>query len=143
MTHLSFRYRYDGTPQNILDDFGRLEVQVSTACFSGTGGFWVQWQDVKEFGESLHTYPISADRPLSAQWGYNMQEEDDLILKVEIKPANARGDLRVGVEIADDHNQSDRVRTSFTTNYPDLVAFQSQIAQLMAGEIDEAVLSGR
>jgi len=91
----------------------------------------------------LHTYPISADRPLSAQWGYDMQEEDDLILKVEIIPANARGDLRVGVEIADEHNQTDRVRTSFTTNYPDLVAFQHQIAQLMAGEIDEAVLSGR
>ena len=140
---LTFRYRYDGTPQNILDDFGRLDVRVSTACFSGTGGFWVQWQDVKEFGASLGTYPISADAPLAAQWGYNMQEGDDLILKVEIAPANASGDLKVAVEIADDNNRSNRVRTSFTTNYPDLLSFQSQIAQLMTGEIDEAVLSGR
>ncbi|MEI4508219.1 hypothetical protein WBQ88_12810 [Sphingopyxis sp. CCNWLW253] len=143
MAHLSFRYRYDGTPQNILDDFGRLEMRVSTDGFSGAGGFWVQWQDVKEFGESLGTYPISADAPLSAQWGYNMQEEDDLILKVEIAAANARGDLRVGVEIADENNQPDRVRTSFNTNYTDLVSFRSELAQLMSGEIDEAVLTGR
>jgi hypothetical protein len=47
------------------------------------GGFWVQWQDVKEFGESLSTYPIEPDAPLKAQWGYEMQEDDDLILSVE------------------------------------------------------------
>ena len=138
MSELAFRYRFDDD-----DDFGRLYVTVTTDKFSGRGGFWVQWRDVREFGESLSTYPIKADAPLSASWGYEMQEGDDLVVSLEIAPANATGDLRVRVELADEDERSERVRTSFVTNYPDLEQFRIAIGALMDRETDEAVLAGR
>ena len=138
MSKLAFRYRFDDA-----DDFGWLDVAVTTAKFAGRGGFWVQWQDVREFGEKLSTYPIMPDAPLTASWGYEMQEGDDLIVSVEIAPANATGDLRVRVELADYTEQSERIKTSFVTNYPDLEQFRAAIASLMDRKADEAVLSGR
>lgn len=138
MSKLALRYRFDDA-----DDFGWLDIAVTTEKFSGRGGFWVQWQDVREFGEKLSTYPIKPDAPLSAAWGYGMQEGHDLVVSVEIAPANATGDLRVRVELADYTEQSERVRASFVTNYPDLEQFGIAIASLMDRKSDEAVLSGR
>lgn len=138
MSKLVFRYRYDDT-----DDFGWLDVAVTSASFSGQGGFWVQWQDVKEFGEKLSTYPIKPEAPLAASWGYEMQEGEDLVVSVEIAPANQRGDLRVKVELADYTERSERLRTSFVTNYPDLDAFRLALAELMDRKAEEAVLVGR
>lgn len=106
MSKLTLRYRYDPSffdPKRLADDFGRLSIDVETDRFSGKGGFWVQWQDVKEFGEALSTFPITPDHPIVAQWGYEMQNGDDLILRLEIAPANTRGDLAVRFEIADEH----------------------------------------
>jgi hypothetical protein len=146
MARLTLTYRYDGTPKLILDDFGRLSMSVDTEHFAGRGGFWVQWQDVREFGERLKTYPIQASSPIAAQWGYEMQEGDDLILRIEVAPANATGDLRVSVEIADDthdYGPRERVRCSFLTNYPQVEGFSSAIAQLMDGDRSEAILEGR
>jgi hypothetical protein len=149
MSHLTIGYRYDASffdPKLERDDLGRLSVAVATECVSGRGGFWVQWQDVREFGERLADYPLSPEAPVVGQWGYEMQEGEDLILRIEITPANKTGDLLVRVEIADDlHDPGprDRVRSSFLTNYPQLESFRSDIAKLMDGEISEAVLTGR
>jgi len=75
-----------------------------------------------------------------------MQEGEDLILRIEIAPANSTGDLRVFVEVADDtddHGPRARIRCSFLTNYPQIDRFSSEIAQLMDGETSEAILEGR
>ena len=146
MSQLALRYEYDASFFNqklTRDDFGRLSISVNTDRFSGRGGFWVQWQDVKEFGEALTVFPIKVGEPISTQWGYNMQEGEDLILRIEIAPANGRGDLKVQFEIADEFETRERVRGSFLTNYPDLDAFRLAIATLMNNEADEAVLTGR
>lgn len=144
MSKLAFRYQYD--PSNIdralVDAFGYLEVVVETSDFSGRGGFWVQWKDVIEFGEALAAYPITDDSPIVGQWGYEMQQGDDLILRIEVKPANLRGDLAVLYEVADMHEAGNRVRGSFLTNYPQLAEFRAAIIELMDREIDEAVLTG-
>ncbi len=146
MSKLTLRYQYDSSfadPKRPTDDFGRLSVIVETDRFSGKGGFWVQWQDVREFGEALRVYPISAEHPVTAQWGFDMQEGNDLILRFEIAPANVHGDLVVRFEVADDYAPENRVRGSFLTNYPDLDAFRIDIARLMNGESAEAVLNGQ
>jgi hypothetical protein len=146
MSKLTLRYRYDASffdPKQPRDDFGRLSVDVETECFSGRGGFWVQWQDVKNFGEALGVFPITADRPVTAQWGFDMQEGEDLIVRLEVAPANKRGDLAVRFEVADEHDPSCRTRGWFTTNYPDLDAFRASLARLMNREAEEAVLTGR
>lgn len=146
MSKLILRYRYDASffdPKRLTDDFGRLSLDVETDRFSGKGGFWVQWQDVKEFGEALSVFPITTDHPVVAQWGYGMQEGEDLILRLEIAPANKRGDLAIRFEIADEHARDCRTRGCFTTNYPDLDAFRASIARLMDREAEEAILIGR
>jgi len=146
MSKLTLRYQYDTSffdPNQPTDDFGRLSVAVETERFSGKGGFWVQWQDVKEFGEALSPFPIAADKPIVAQWGFGVLEDDDLILHLEVVPANKRGDLAVRFEIADDLEPNNRVRGSFVTNYPDLEVFRLTIARLMDGEEEDAFLTGR
>jgi hypothetical protein len=107
MSKLALRYRFDDT-----DDFGRLDVVVTTDKFSGRGGFWVPWQDVTEFGDKLSTYPIEADAPLSVACGYEMHEGDDLIVSIQIAPANSTGDLRVRVELADERNDASNARST-------------------------------
>jgi hypothetical protein len=146
MSKLILRYEYDSSffdPKKPRDDFGWLTVQVQTDRFSGDGGFWVQWQDVKEFGEALNVFPILAERPIAVQWGFDMQEGDDLRLKIEIAPANNRGDLKVRFVVADYHEPCNRTGGYFTTNYPDLDAFRTGIARLMEREAGEATLHGR
>jgi hypothetical protein len=49
-TSLTFGYQFSGDPS---DNFGWLNVDAVDDHFSGKGGFWVQWQDVKELGEAL------------------------------------------------------------------------------------------
>jgi hypothetical protein len=148
MSSLILQYEYDASffnskPNQIRDDFGRLSIAVEADRFSGKGGFWVQWQEVREFGEALDAYPIREDHPVIVQWGFNMQEGDDLILRLEITPADKRGNLAVLFEIADDYAPRHRVRGSFLTNYSDLAAFRVGIEQLMNCEVDKAILSGQ
>jgi hypothetical protein len=146
MSKLILRYEPDPgffDPKLSRDDFGRLSVAVETDHFSGKGGFWVQWQDVSEFCEALRTFPIPEDKPIIMQFGYDKQEGDDLIIRFEIAPADRRGNLAVLFEVADDYKPRDRVRGCFVTNYPDLDAFRTGIAQLMNNEAEEAILTGR
>jgi hypothetical protein len=79
MSKLSLQYQYDSSffnlkPNHVLDNFGRLSVAAETGHFSGKGGFSVQWQDAKEFGEALETYPIREDHPVIVQWGFDMSK---------------------------------------------------------------------
>lgn len=145
MNQLSLRYEHDASySESSLerDDFGRLSVTVETDQFSGRGGFWVQWQDVIEFGQSLSIYPVKIDEPLMAQWGYDDQRADNLIIRIKIAPKNSLGELVADIEIADENERWKRVRTSFRTGYPALEMFQRDIARLMAGEAEVAVLIG-
>ena len=146
MSKLTLQYQYDSSfldPQQVMDDFGRLSVTVETDRFSGGGGFWVQWQDVREFGDALSVFSIAADKPIVAQWGFDMQEGNDLILRLKVAPANRRGDLVVRFEVADDYKPENRVRGYFLTNYPQLEVFHHDIARLMDGEVNEAILLGQ
>ena len=145
MSKLTVAYKHDRSffdPKMARDDFGWLSVAVETDTFSGKGGFWVQWQDLKEFGEALGSFPISEDNPIAAQWGFDMQEGDDLILRLEVAPADKRGNLAVRFEIADYVEPRNRARGVFLTNYPDLDVFRVGIARLIEGEIEKAVLNG-
>lgn len=137
MSSLTVTYEH-----SLDDDFGRLRLALETRDFTGRGGFWVQWQDVEEFAESLSVYPLPSANPPRAQWGFEKLEGDDLIIGLELKPADTRGTLLVSVELADDFEPRRRVRSDFTTHYPQLEAFQQALMKLMRREAQEAVLSG-
>ncbi|RZF59030.1 hypothetical protein EWE75_24050 [Sphingomonas populi] len=146
MSKLTLSYRFDASFFDMSltrDDFGYLSVHVETDRISAKGGFWVQWQDVKEFGEALGLFPIGENQPVVAQWGFDMQEGDDLKLRLEVVPADKRGNLFLKFEVADDDEPEDRARGRFLMNYPDVDAFRREIARLMKNEVEEAVLNGR
>jgi hypothetical protein len=130
-------------PHQIRDDFGRLSVCVEGDRFSGRGGFWVQWQDAKAFGEALEAYPIPKEHPVIGQWGFGMPEGDDLILCLEIAPAGKLGSVKVCFEIADDYEPRNRVCGSFLTNYSNLPSFRVGIKKLMNHEVETAILNGQ
>ncbi len=137
MNHLTLTYRFDAG-----DDDGWLGVEVKSENFSGRGGFWVQWQEVEEFGQSLRAYPITSDAPIVREWGYEQCEGDALVIGIKVAAANLTGELNVSVEVANNHETAERVRTSFLTHYPQLEAFSAGIASLMARASKEAVLLG-
>ena len=125
-------------PMMILVDFDlpwRRRISLDGAA-SG------QWQDVEEFADTLSTYPLSADHPPTAQWGFNNHEGDDLIIRLEVKPIDRRGTLSVSVEIADDFEPRRRVRAAFNTHYPQVEKFREGLVGVMRREVAEAVLSG-
>lgn len=145
MNRLILKYRHDKSyfdKSLDRDDFGRLTLRVETEAFAGEGGFWVQWQDVVEFGQSMNAFPIQPDNPIVRQWGYEMQEGDDVIIRISIGPKNTTGDLLVSVVVADDHDQSQRLTVSFRSGYPALDTFREDIARMMKREITQAVLKG-
>ncbi len=141
MSRLAIRYEYDRTPP--IEDFGWLSAAVQTERYSGSGGFWVQWQDVVEFADKLRQYPIAPDAPVRAQWGFEMQEGTDLILSIEVAAANKLGDLVVRIEMADHLRPEERLRTSFITGYAEVASFASALSGVMAKSVDEAVLGGK
>ena len=145
MNKLALRYKYDPSyfdDKLATDDFGWLSVFVEAGKFKGEGGFWVQWQDVVEFGESLDRYPMAQGSAISIQWGYDKQEGDDLIVRLQISPSGSRGELTASVEIADYDDNSQRLITSYRTTYAAVDLFRGDIAKLMKREIEEAVLFG-
>lgn len=146
MSQFTLRYRHDPSffdSSQDRDDFGRLFARVQTERFSGEGAFWVQWQDVLEFGDSLSRFPIAEDQPIIGQWGYDMQGGDDVILRFEFVPADSRGNVCFRFEIADDNEPYCRVRGYFLTNYPDIDAFRLELAGVMRGELEIATLNGQ
>lgn len=146
MAILLLNYRFDESffdKELDRDDFGRLSLKFETENFTGSGGYWVQWQDVVEFGERLGAYPISDGPPVIAQWGYEMQQGDDVIIRIAVSPKNKNGNLLVSVVIADDHDQSQRLYGSFVTDYAAIESFRLDIARLMVDGVHEAVLYGQ
>lgn len=145
MDKLVLSYRYDPSYFDKAldrDDFGRLSLRVETKHFTGEGSFWVQWQDVVEYGQSLDVYPIEANNPVVTQWGYGMQEGEDLIIRISIGAKDLAGDLLVSVVVADDNEPSQRLSASFRSGYSALDMFKRDIARMMNREIPEAVLHG-
>lgn len=145
MSKLTLRYRYDTSffdPKEMRDDFSWLAMEVEADRSLINGGFWVQWQDLKEFGEALNAVPVAAERPIVAQWGFGMQEGDDLRLRIEITPAFQHSDLSVRFEVADYEKPHHRLRGCFSASYSELATFRTAIARLMDGEADQAMLTG-
>ena len=139
MAGLTLRYAFSRDD----DDFGWLELDVRTGHFSGRAGFWVQWQDIVEFGEDLPSYPMPYGTRFDRSWGYREEEIETIVLAIGIEPADKRGNLTVDATVADHIEPRQRVSALFTTNYPDLDRFRDEIARMMRREAEEAVLTGR
>lgn len=133
---LEYEFSRDG------DDFGWLNARVETPDFGGRNGMWVQWQDVKEFGESLAAYPIGRDKPVVGQWGFGDDGRWEIVTRISIAPAGETGALIVELLLANYYDPFFRCQTRFKTDYPALDRFRREIESMMRREAKTAVLSG-
>lgn len=139
---LTLRYEFSSDAD---DDFGWLAVSVQTDAFTGRGGFWVQWQDVREMAPKLDSYPFSSANPFVEEWGQCNGDGSnyEVIVGISILPANKTGDLDVIVRIADHYDTRRQCQAVFQTNYPAVANFASELMAVMDRQRDEAVLLGR
>ena len=142
MNIIKLRYRYDGTPIVTYDDFGWLEIQVLAESYSGVGGYWVQWQDVVDFNESLTAYPIDENDPPSGDWGFVKHNVYHRLMWIEISHADKLDEPQVSVELSTKEKPLNRLRASFPISYQNLQSFQSELRLLMDRKINEACLYG-
>lgn len=138
MNSLSLRFEPD--PE---DTVGRLFLHVGAGSFKGAGFHWAQPSDLDAFATALSAFPIPAQQPAVLQLGYNDCEGDDLILGVEITPADGSGHLRVRVEVADMYEQRDRLRVSFQTTYSEVDIFRSSLEHVARKGEGKATLLAR
>lgn len=139
---LTLRYEFSSHPD---DDFGWLSVTVRTDAFTGRGGFWVQWQNVRAMASKLNTYPFSPENPFVEEWGQCDSDGSnyEVIVGISILPVNKTGDLDVIVRIADHHDTRRQCQAVFRTNYSYTANFAVELEALMDRQRDEAVLLGR
>lgn len=139
---LTLHYEFNCDPD---DDFGWLAVSVQTDLFTGRGGFWVQWQDVKEMAPKLEAYPFSFANPFVEEWGQSNSDGSnyEVIVGISILPANKTGDLDVIVRIADHHDTRRQCQAVFQTSYSNTANFAVELKALMNRQRDLAVLLGR
>jgi len=126
------------------DDFGWLQAKVQTPPVSGTLGFWVQWQDVAEWGEALFHYPIPRDSPVIVDWGLSESDGTNYqpVVKVAIVAVDAVGHLDVEVHLSDRADRRRQCQAVFRTTYAELARFGAEIGAMMGRTSDEAVLTG-
>lgn len=134
MSKLTFEY--EGADD---DGFGWLSVAVETPLFKGTGGFWVQWQDLADLALALTRYPITTEQPVEARWGF---QNEPTMVALRIVPANARGGLEVLADVTDYGDKRLHCGATFETNYPDLDRFRVELEAMLKGSADAAVLAG-
>ena len=139
---LTLRYEFNSDPE---DDFGWLAMSVETDAFAGRGGFWVQWQDVKEVAPKLDAYPLPSANPFAEEWGQCEFDGSnyEVIVGFSILPANKTGDLDVIVKITDHFDTRRKCQAVFRTNYPEVASFAAELKELMDRQRDDAVLIGR
>jgi hypothetical protein len=123
-------------------DTNKLTIEVQTHPFSGSGWSWTDRASLEAFAAQLRLYPIQSEQPALFTMGYNQLEGDDLIGRIEIGPADPRGNLFVRVEVADPDVRWRRVRAEFRTHYPDLERFVARVAAMLDGGRETATLHG-
>ncbi|MEM9086152.1 MAG: hypothetical protein AAGB23_09550 [Pseudomonadota bacterium] len=118
-------------------------MSLQSGSFSGKSGFWVQWQDLLEFGDQLPSSPARLSERISCDWGFDTLEKDDLVLSLSIEEIGGLGELSVSVELADHNAPFNRLRASFRATYASLDLFKRDLLKHIAHEGEAAELVGR
>lgn len=124
------------------DDFGLLSASVETPDFSGNNRAYVQWQDLLDLEADLARFPISANDPVLAEWGFGEQRVDVPVTRLSIAPAGPAGDLLAEITLANWDHPERNLRTTFRTDYPALARFREAIGTMIRDRSTNAVLAG-
>jgi hypothetical protein len=137
---LTLKYEHNSDPN---DDFGWLAMSVATEMMQGEGGMWVQWQDVKEFAESLDVFPLSDGEFRELDRGYGQQNDYHSVVKVRIEPKNVKGDLVVTARLSDSDDPEQHLQTKFVCHYASVSLFRDALLAVVDRTRDKAILEGR
>lgn len=135
--NLTLAYEFTNDPN---DDFGWLAASVEADGFRARNGFWVQWQDVVEFASHLAPYPLPADGPVKAEWGFDENGEYTRVTLISLSQTSATGRVSVSVDLADYDEPRRRCQVVFDTTYASLSTFRQDLEDLMARKKETAVL---
>jgi len=144
------------TVRYIPDDqyIGELKVTVDSRGYCGTGVAWFDKEDLKQrFVTALRAYPLSAASLPSIESGYLSKTYpktlDQCHVRISVRPYNTQGLLLVQTDLATEFGDTpdgdcqQTITTRFLTEYALLGAFALDLAQLLDGKRDYAVLTGR
>src|SRR5688572_26860303 len=136
MSELEFRFQ----PED--EWHGKLVAKVSAAAFAGEGGAWFNTDTLRRFAETLSEFPLRQEAPPSIASGFWNAESDALEqvhLAVSFEPHNARGAVRVTVQVATEayHSEAEDLACSatirFLVTYGDLARFTPEFLDLVEG----------
>lgn len=127
--------------------YGELTATVASDGFAGMGSAWIDHATLLAFADRLSEYPLKDSPPLSISGRHLSLAEEDPSLSFTLTPHDARGGIRVWVELAAyarhpaPHMPDSRVRTGFVVSYTDLERFQRGLRRLVKGNAEEALLT--
>jgi hypothetical protein len=132
---------------------GQLDAVVVSGVFSGRGLAWFDRQSLKEkFVGELRAFPLDQNNPPMIESGFWSKENPGTLkqchLRIAIRPHDVRGTLLVQIDLATeswgspDIDQQQTVTARFVTEYALLDRFASQLAEVLDGNRETAVLSG-
>ena len=124
------------------DDFGWLEANIVTSKVSANAGFWVQWQDIQEFGEALPTDKKRLTSSLAVDWGSTDAGIYTPHIAISLSPKGDLGEILVAVELSDFHEPTSLARATFRATYSAIEIFKEDIVRLLACQADKAELLG-
>jgi hypothetical protein len=131
---------------------GRLSAVVKSGAFAGEGSAWFTPDQIKAFIATLRAVPFAPGSPPKIEGGFWSKETPGILdqchLGIAIAPHGSLGALLVRVELASPaHDTPDRdlqhiVVVRFLTEYAAIARFANQLARVLNGAPEEAVLEG-
>lgn len=141
MRELSFRFERE-------DEWhGKLIGVVQAHGFAGEGGAWFNSEDLRRFGKEASAYPLRDRTFIVGGFGVSDAGPEQVHLCVSLEPHNAKGAVRVTVELATEvytgkaEDLACNATVRFLVTYSDLAGFSAAFLDLIEGRTMKASLA--
>lgn len=109
------------------DNFAQFSAMVSARGFSGETSYILYASQVRSFLEKLVVFPMTEPALLTV----GEEFDDGPLLKLDVRPADRIGNLRVRVMLSADDDRNRRVSTDFLCVYSDLERFVAEVTNCL------------
>jgi hypothetical protein len=132
---------------------GELHAVARSRCYAGYGSAWFNLETLREFAESIRTYPLAeVDAPhlKGGQGGTPQSFPETVTLLLRLSPISGRVSVDLHLAVvggqmlqAREPDFSQETRFQFFTNHGEVEAFRRQILKVLEGTASEARLLQR
>ncbi len=137
---LSFTYFADDDGE----DFGRLQVEVRHAGFSGFADCYFARTDLVRFGEQLGAYPLPEVSPRLIG-GYGQLEIDEISISLRATQISPLGQVGIEVRLREPYGEGPQAREvwlTMPTTYARLDDFHREWLAVLNADSSEIVVLG-